>query len=75
MKPRRFTEEQFIGILKQAKAGVKFVDLCRTRGINDASFYNWRTKYGGMNVSGAKRLKHLEDENNEAQADSGRQHL
>ena len=63
MKPRRFTEEQIIGILKQAQAGMKVVDLCRTHGISDATFYNWRTKYGGMEVSDAKRLKVLEDEN------------
>ena len=63
MKPRRFTEEQIIGILKQAPAGMKIVDLCRTHGISDATFYNWRTKYGGMEVSDAKRLKVLEDEN------------
>ena len=63
MKPKRFTEEQIIGILKQAQSGVKVVDLCRTHGISDATFYNWRTKYGGMEVSDAKRLKQLEDEN------------
>jgi putative transposase len=63
MKPKRFTEEQIIGILKQAQAGVKIVDLCRTHGISDATFYNWRTKYGGMEVSDAKRLKELETEN------------
>lgn len=63
MKPRRFTEEQIIGILKQAQAGMKIVDPCRTHGISDATFYNWRTKYGGMEVSDAKRLKVLEDEN------------
>jgi putative transposase len=63
MKPRRFTEEQIIGILKQAQAGMKIVDLCRAHGISDATFYNWRTKYGGMEVSDAKRLKVLEDEN------------
>lgn len=63
MKPKRFTEEQIIGILKQAQAGVRVVDLCRTHGISDATFYNWRTKYGGMEVSDAKRLKQLEDEN------------
>jgi putative transposase len=63
MKPRRFTEEQIIGILKQAQSGVKIVDLCRIHGISDATFYNWRTKYGGMEVSDAKRLKLLEDEN------------
>ena len=63
MKPSRFTEEQIIGILKQAQAGMKIVDLCRMQGISDATFYNWRSKYGGMEVSDAKRLKHLEDEN------------
>jgi len=63
MKPKRFTEEQIIGILKQAQAGMKIVDLCRQHGISDATFYNWRTKYGGMEVSDAKRLKQLEDEN------------
>jgi putative transposase len=63
MKPRRFTEEQIIGILKQAQAGMKIVDLCRAHGISDATFYTWRTKYGGMEVSDAKRLKQLEDEN------------
>ncbi len=63
MKPGRFTEEQIIGILKQAQAGMKIVDLCRTHGISDATFYNWRTKFGGMEVSDAKRLKVLEDEN------------
>ena len=63
MKPKRFTEEQIIGILKQAQAGMKIVDLCRTHGISDVTFYNWRTKYGGMEVSDAKRLKVLEDEN------------
>jgi putative transposase len=63
MKSKRFTEEQIIGILKQAQAGMKIVDLCRIHGISDATFYNWRTKYGGMEVSDAKRLKQLEEEN------------
>lgn len=63
MKPSRFTEEQIIGILKQALAGMKIVDLCRMHGISDATFYNRRSKYGGMEVSDAKRLRHLEDEN------------
>lgn len=63
MKSKRFTEEQIIGILKQAQAGMKIVDLCRIHGISDATFYNWRTKYGGMEVSEAKRLKQLEEEN------------
>lgn len=63
MKSKRFTEEQIIGILKQAQAGVKIVDLCRMHGISDATFYNWRSKYGGMEVSDARRLKDLESEN------------
>lgn len=63
MKSKRFTEEQIIGVLKQAQAGVKIVDLCRTYGISDATFYNWRSKFGGMEVSDAKRLKALEAEN------------
>jgi putative transposase len=63
MKSKRFTEEQIIGILKQAQSGMKIVDLCRLHGISDATFYNWRTKYGGMEVSEAKRLKVLEAEN------------
>jgi len=63
MKSKRFTEEQIIGILKQAQAGMKVVDICRMHGISDATFYTWRTKYGGMEVSDAKRLKELEEEN------------
>jgi putative transposase len=63
VKARRFTEEQIIGILKQAQAGMKVVDLCRQHGISDATFYTWRSKYGGMEASEAKRLKQLEDEN------------
>jgi putative transposase len=63
MKSKRFTEEQIIGILKQAQSGMKIVDLCRLHGISDVTFYNWRSKYGGMEVSEAKRLKNLETEN------------
>ena len=63
MKSKRFSEEQIIGILKQAQAGMKIVDLCRQHGISDVTFYNWRSKYGGMEVSEAKRLKALEKEN------------
>lgn len=63
MKSKRFSEEQIIGILKQAQAGMKIVDLCRQHGISDATFYNWRSKYGGMEVSEAKRLTALENEN------------
>ena len=56
MKSKRFTEEQIIGILKQAQSGMKIVDLCRLHGISDATFYNWRTKYGGLEVSEAERI-------------------
>lgn len=63
MKAKRFTEEQIISILKQAQAGMKVAELCRMHGISDVTFYNWRSKYGGMEVSDAKRLKQLEDEN------------
>jgi len=63
MKSKRFSEEQIIGILKQAQAGMKIIDLCRMHGISDATFYTWRTKYGGMEVSDVNRLKELEDEN------------
>jgi putative transposase len=63
MKSKRFSEEQIIGILKQAQTGMKIIDLCRMHGISDVTFYKWRTKYGGMEVSEAKRLKTLEAEN------------
>ena len=63
MKKKRFKEEQIIGILKEADAGVPTADLCRKHGMSTASFYAWRKKYGGMEVSEAKRLKELEDEN------------
>jgi putative transposase len=63
MRKSRFTDEQIIGILKEHHAGVSAVDLCRKYGISDATFYKWRAKYGGMDVSDAKKLKALEDEN------------
>jgi putative transposase len=63
MKRSRFTEEQIIGVLKEHQAGLSAAELCRRHGISDATFYNWRSKYGGMEVSEAKRLKQLEDEN------------
>jgi len=63
MKRGRFSEEQIIGILKEHQVGMKAVDLCRKHGISDATFYKWRYKYGGMEVSEAKRLRELEAEN------------
>lgn len=60
---KRFTEEQIIGFLKEADAGMPVKDLCRKHGFSDASYYKWKAKYGGMDVSDAKRLKTLEDEN------------
>ena len=63
MKKQRFTEEQIIGVLREQEAGAKTADLCRKHGISEATFYNWKAKYGGMEVSEAKRLKALEDEN------------
>jgi putative transposase len=63
MKRSKFTEEQIIAILKEHEAGAKTADLCRKHGMSDATFYNWKAKYGGMDVSEAKRLKSLEEEN------------
>jgi putative transposase len=63
MKRSRFSEEQIIGILKEHQAGLSAAEICRKYGISDATFYNWRNKYGGMDVPDAKRLKALEDEN------------
>lgn len=63
MERKRYTEEQIIGILKESDAGVSTKELCRKYGMSDASFYKWKAKFGGMNVSDAKRLKGLEDEN------------
>ncbi|SEQ93754.1 putative transposase [Solimonas aquatica] len=60
---KRFTEEQIIGFLKQAEAGMAIKELCRRHGFSEASFYLWRSKFGGMDVSDAKRLKALELEN------------
>ena len=63
MKKKRYTEEQIIGFLREADAGVPVKELCRKHGFSDASYYLWRSKFGGMDVSDAKRLKALEAEN------------
>lgn len=63
MKRKRFTEAQILGFLKEAEAGIPVKELCRKHGFSDASFYNWRSKYGGMELSDIKRLKALEGEN------------
>ncbi len=60
---QRFAEEQIIRVLKEAEAGAKTAALCRKHGISDATFYNWKAKYGGMEVSDAKKLRALESEN------------
>jgi putative transposase len=63
MKRGRFTEEQIIGVLKEHEAGARMADLARKHGVSEATLYNWKARYGGMEVSEAKRLKALEDEN------------
>jgi putative transposase len=63
MKRKRFTEEQIIGVLREHELGAKTADLCRKHGISEATFYHWKSKFGGLDVSEARRLKQLEGEN------------
>ena len=63
MKRKRFTDEQIIGILNEQELGAKTADLCRKHGVSEQTFYNWKNKFGGMNVSDARRLKVLQEEN------------
>ena len=63
MKKSRHSEDQIIGILKEAEAGIAVTELCRKYGISDQTYYNWRAKYGGMSVSDARKLKQTEEEN------------
>ena len=63
MKKSRYSEEQIIAVLKEHQAGMPVAELCRRHGISDATFYNWRSRYGGMEISDARRLKGLEEEN------------
>ncbi len=63
MKKSRFSEEQIIGILKEQQAGLPVAEICRRHGISDVTFYTWRSRFGGMEVSDARRLKALDEEN------------
>ena len=63
MRPSRFNEEQIIAILREQEAGAATADVCRKHGISSATFYKWKAKYGGLEVSDARRLKALDDEN------------
>ena len=64
MRKSRYTDEQIIGFIKQADAGMSVAELCRREGLSSATFYKWRAEFGGMEASDAKRLRELESENN-----------
>ena len=72
MKRSRFTEEQIIGVLKEGESGITVAEICRKRGICEQTYYRWKAKYGGLEVSEARRLRWLEEENRRAEADGGR---
>lgn len=74
MRPSRFTEQQIIGMLKEQEAGSKTADVCRKYGISAATFYKFKAKFGGMDVSDARRLKAPEDENMRLKQSAGRRH-
>jgi len=74
MKRTRFTEEQIIAILREQEAGVQVSELCRRHGVSSPTFYKWKAKYGSMDVSEARRLKALEDENGRLKPDARRCH-
>ena len=75
MKGKRYSEEQIIKILREAESGMSAVDVCRKHGVSEWSFYRWRRKYGGMDISEAKRLKALEEENHRLKRIVARQAL